>query len=183
MKGKTAHLNQPKSKGTTTSSEPESPTTELRRQGVKPSKPRGRKPGPPATELRRRGRKPSAPKRRTPPGRGGLLLRNSINSLVGQESDRIAQALIDKTVAGNMVGARLLVELSGADKVPLPAKKKRRGPSLADLLAKEPEWTEADEARLNHDASRLAPSEPDWDDPQSVAAFEALNARNSPTAS
>lgn len=70
-----------------------------------------------------------------------------------------------------MTGARLLVELTGADKPPVPKKKKRRGPTLLDFLKSQPEWTEEDEARLNHDASSLGPSESGG--PPCVAEFNA----------
>jgi hypothetical protein len=126
----------------------------------KPRKTRGRKPA-----------KPSAKKRKTAPGRGAALLRSSVNTKVGEESDRIAEALVQNTVAGNMTGARLLVELTGADKPPVPKKKKRRGPTLLDFLKSQPEWTEEDEARLNHDASSLGPSESSG--PSGFAEFNA----------
>jgi hypothetical protein len=78
--------------------------------------------------------------RKTPPGRGATRLRNSVNSLVSQQADEIAKALIDKTKAGNMTGARILVELSGAGKPPDPVKKKPGGLKLIDLLESDSEW-------------------------------------------
>ncbi len=106
-----------------------------------------------------RGRKSAAAtkKHKTPPGRAAVRLRSSINSLVSYDSDRIAQALINKTVAGNMTGARLLVALAGADKPPIPLKKKRSGKSLLDLLESEPQWNPS----MGSDANCLPPSEPD----------------------
>ena len=123
---------------------------------AKPAKPRRKSPG----------RKPSASSpRRFAKGRGAARLRSSINNLVGLESDRIARALSDKAVAGNMAAARLLVEISGADKEPPEKKKKRKGPSWAEVLASEPEWDpNEDEGGNDHDASKLLPSEPDWPD-------------------
>lgn len=97
---------------------------------------------------KRRGRK-SVP-RKAPPGRGAISLRSSVNSLVSRAADLIAQALIKETLGGNMTGARILVELTGADKPPAPEKKKRRGPSDAELMMMDddpPEWN-ADQARL-----------------------------------
>jgi len=93
-------------------------------------------------KTQRRGRKPAAPSKihKTPPGRGATRLRNSVNSLVGQQADEIAQALIDKTKAGNMTGARILVELSGAGKPPEPVNKKHGGLKLIDLLESDSEW-------------------------------------------
>jgi hypothetical protein len=117
-----------------------------------------------ATGPRRRGDKPRGRKpdaatkiRKTPPGRAAVRLRSSINSLVSQESDSIAKALVDKTVAGNMTGARLIVALAGADKPPIPLKKKRSRKSLLDLLESEPQWNPS----MGSDASCLPPSEPD----------------------
>jgi hypothetical protein len=111
-----------------------------------------------------RGRKAAAAtkKHKTPPGRAAVRLRSSVNSLVSYDSDRIVQALIDKTVAGNMTGARLIVELSGADHPPAAPKKKRSGKSLLDELESGPQW----DPSMDRDASQLPPSEPDdLDDP------------------
>jgi hypothetical protein len=125
-----------------------------------------------------RGRKRSpANGHKTPAGRGAARLRDSINAMVSKQSDRIAQALIDKTVKGNMTGARILVELSGADKAP-PVKKKRRGLSWAQRLANEPEWdpsmvksvssdgaiTVLMDGTIKRDASKLPPSDYDLPD-------------------
>jgi hypothetical protein len=79
-----------------------------------------------------------------PTGEGATRLRSAINSLVGAESDRIAKALIDKTIKGNMTSAKLVVELADPGKnASAQEKKKRRGPSPAQLLASEPEWQES----------------------------------------
>jgi len=89
-------------------------------------------------------RRKSAPK----PGTGGVLLRNAVDKLVGQECSRIAKALVDRTIAGNMAGAKLLTELSGAKKQgsqPPPKKKKQRGLDLLSWLASEPQWEGAPE--------------------------------------
>ncbi len=107
---------------------------------------------------RKPGRKPAAAsKRQTPPGTGAVRLRRSINSLVSQKSDQIANALVEKTVAGDMAGARILVELSGADKPLAEPKKKRGGKTLLDELESGPQW----DPSMGRDASQLPPSEPD----------------------
>jgi hypothetical protein len=98
-------------------------------------------------------------KRLPPPGRGATNLRSAVNTVVDEESLRIAKALVNNTCAGNMAGARLLLELAGADKPPAPAKKKRRGLSIAQSLALEPEWTPECGGK---DLDRLPLSEPDW---------------------
>jgi hypothetical protein len=60
----------------------------------------------------------SAPEKRTasaaPAGKAGKQLLSAVNNEVGQRSDEIARALVDKTVKGSAGHARLLVELSGA---------------------------------------------------------------------
>ncbi len=104
---------------------------------------------PSSTAARRgakRGRKPSAsnstaPRRRRklPPGRGALSLINSVNVLLNDESDVIARALVDKTVAGNMASARLLIELACA-RPHSEDDDESRGRSLADMLTDGPQW-------------------------------------------
>ena len=124
----------------------------------------------------KRGRKRSSTRgSKTPAGRGGLRLRDSINDKVSKQSDLIAQALIDKTKAGKMTGARTLVQLSGADKAP-PEKKKKRGiRSWIKRLCSEPEWdpsmennfdgegaiTVLEDGTIKRDASKLPPSDYD----------------------
>ena len=98
-----------------------------------------------------------APK--TPAGRGAARLRNSVNTTVGDESDRIARARVDKTCDGNMTGARILVELQKAGS----ETKKKRGPQpWVARLCSEPEWEGPwDDEDTRRDASKLLPSEPD----------------------
>lgn len=97
------------------------------------------------------GRKPAARKttaprsrRKLPPGHGNERLRNSVNVILNDEADRIARALVDKTIAGNMSGARLLVELSGAKHPPAKpedkAEDKDDGPGLVELMMSRGEW-------------------------------------------
>jgi hypothetical protein len=125
----------------------------------------------------KRGRKPSKTRRRkVPAGRGAISLRNSVNRLVDEQSDDIAQALIDTTKAGNATVAHVLVDLTDALKGPPGKKKKRRGTSWAEMLANEPEWdpsavksvssdgsiTVLMDGTIKRDASKLPPSEPPW---------------------
>ena len=127
------------------------------------------------------GRKPSKTRRRkVPAGRGAISLRNSVNRLVDAQSDDIAQALINTTKAGNATVAHVLVDLTDALKgAPgKKKKKKRKGPSWAEMLANEPEWdpsavksvssdgsiTVLMDGTIKRDASKLPPSEPDWPD-------------------
>lgn len=102
-----------------------------RKTGRKPSGATGNEPTPPASP---------ASNNEPEPGEGADRLRSAINRLVGQQCGRIAQALVDKTIAGNMTGARLLADLSGAKNPRNQPPKKRFGPSDAERLAMEPPW-------------------------------------------
>ena len=150
----------------------------------KPNKPKTGRPS--KTSPKARGRKPSrAPRHKTPAGRGAAHLRSSANTMVDRESDNIVQALIKKTIAGNMTGARILVELTSAQNPPPEKKKKRRRPSWIQLLASEPEWnpsmenapggngaiTTLEDGTIHRDASKLPPSEPDDSDDEEGDVF------------
>ena len=95
----------------------------------------------------------SRSRRKIAPGRGGERLRNSVNVILNDESDSIARALVDKTIAGNMSGARLLVELSGAKQPPAKpedkAEDKDDGPTLVELMMSRGEWVEMKEFDRN----------------------------------
>jgi hypothetical protein len=88
------------------------------------------------------------------PEETGERLRTAIDEEVSLECRRIARALVKNTIDGNMSVARLLVDLTGArTRKPrdLPVKKPRRGMTLAQRLAMEPDWkgpTEAEEDKL-----------------------------------
>jgi hypothetical protein len=100
------------------------------KRGPKPGSGKSRKPP---------SRKPAKP-RKAKPGAGTKNLLNSVNTRVSLESDRIAAALIDKTVAGNIESARLLLELTNT---PLPEKDDEDSLgnfSLAKFLAEQPEF-------------------------------------------
>jgi hypothetical protein len=111
----------------------------------------GRKPG-----CKPRGRKAAAC-RKLKPGIAGSNLRKAINVAVASQPDTIAKALIEGTIKGSVGSAKLLIDLTGADKP--DEKKKRRGPSLADILARDEPWQDPPDA------------EP-WGDP-----FARMNAR------
>ena len=117
--------------------------------------------GPGRRAGKRRGPKPKARSRngthRTPPGRGGERLRNSVNFFVSEESDDIAVAIVSKAKQGNIPSAKVIIGLTGADHLPVPKKKKRRGLSDAERMASE---CDPEEYRL----SRLQPGQPEWDE-------------------
>jgi hypothetical protein len=106
------------------------------------------------------GRKISATKAaEAPASRGAARVRNSDNTLVGDEPGRIARAPVDKTCDRNMTGARILVELQKAGS----ETRKKRGPQpWVARLCSEPEWEGPwDDEDTRRDASKLPPSEPD----------------------
>jgi len=116
-----------------------------------------------------RGRKLSASLRsKVPAGRGVVRLRSSVNKMVGKEFDRIASALIEKTVAGNMASARMLAGLFDAQNAPPDKKKKKKSKCSAYIqqLASEPEWTGPWEDENPRNASKLPPS--DYDLPEDL---------------
>jgi hypothetical protein len=83
-------------------------------------------------------------KKSTKPGRkrrdSGTVLRSAIEKIVVNESEKIARALVEKTIEGNMTGAKLLVDLTGAVIPRAKPPKKRRGPTLAQRLFREKPW-------------------------------------------
>ncbi|MGB8031845.1 MAG: hypothetical protein WCF30_19505 [Terracidiphilus sp.] len=105
------------------------PSTNPARRGAK----RGRKPSDSNSSPPRRRR------RKLPPGRGALSLINSVNVILNDESDIIARALVDKTVAGNMASARLLVELACA-RPRSSEDDEHRQQLLSEMLADGPQW-------------------------------------------
>jgi hypothetical protein len=87
----------------------------------------------------RKRRRATAGARRVPKS-GGERLRSAVDKLVGCQCGSIAKALVDKTIAGNMTGARLLIELSGAKNPAQQPPKKPHGLTQAQQLALEPQW-------------------------------------------
>jgi hypothetical protein len=84
------------------------------------------------------GRKRTPPKPTPRAGRAGISLRRAVEKLVAQDCEKIARTLVNQTIAGNMTSARLIASLTDAEK-PIE-KKKRRPPSEALRLAREPLW-------------------------------------------
>ncbi|HEV2485443.1 MAG TPA: hypothetical protein VGT08_07920 [Terracidiphilus sp.] len=80
---------------------------------------------------------------------GGEQLRTAVEKLVAEQSEKIAQALIDKTIEGNMTGARLLVDLSGAKSPQTKPPKKRRGLTTAQRLAMDKPWEGQEDGEEN----------------------------------
>jgi len=74
------------------------------------------------------------------PGEGAELLRNAVDKLVGKECGRIAKALVDKTIAGDVTSAKLVTELAGAKGPRTKPPRKRQGITLAQWLGAQPQW-------------------------------------------
>jgi len=68
-------------------------------------------------------------------------LRRAVKAEVRKDRKRIARALVDRSLKGNMRGTEVLLSLmEHCNKEGEDGRKKRSGPTLAELLASEPEW-------------------------------------------
>jgi hypothetical protein len=72
-------------------------------------------------------------------------LRQEADKQVGQNSEKLASLLTKKALAGDLASTKVLVGLAERKKPRPEPKKKWRGPSLAERLAAEPEWTGEEE--------------------------------------
>jgi hypothetical protein len=125
----------------------------------------------------KRGRKPSshnptAPRRRRrnlPPGTGAKRLLNSVNVILSDESDAIARALVDKTIAGDIKSAHLLIELSGL-KHPSANSDEDGGPSLAEMILSSGEWIDDEQwkKKLGSDEWNSRVGSEQWNKPLSL---------------
>ena len=72
-------------------------------------------------------------------------LRHAVKAVVKVKSGLIAEKLVSKAEAGDMRGTEMMLSLIEKKKPGKDAKKKkkREGPSWAELLASEPEWDES----------------------------------------
>lgn len=113
------------------------------------------------------GRKPSTTRgSKTRVGQGAARLRDAINKKAGEQSDAIAQTLINKAIAGNMTSTRLVIEVSGAKNAPPEKKKKRRPQSWITRLCNEPELPGPWDEQRKRDAALLPFS--DYDLPEDL---------------
>jgi len=77
------------------------------------------------------------------PGEGGTKLLSAFNHRVARESERIALAVVNKAIGGDMNGARLLANLTGATAQSSQLTKKSHHRPLsfsADGFGAQPEW-------------------------------------------
>ena len=73
------------------------------------------------------------------------VLRQAVKAVVKEKSAAIAQKLVSKVQEGDMRGTEMVLSLIEKKKQDKDAKKKKKrsGPSWAELLASEPEWDES----------------------------------------
>lgn len=71
---------------------------------------------------------------------GAERLREAVNHQVAQNAGKIAGKLAEQAAAGNTASAKILVQLIGDKKNKSPQRKKRSGPSEAQILEMETEW-------------------------------------------
>lgn len=76
---------------------------------------------------------------------GAERLREAADKQVGLNSDKLADLLTKKALEGDLASTKVLVGLAERKKPKPVRKRKRRGPSLAERLAAEPEWTGQEE--------------------------------------
>jgi hypothetical protein len=80
-------------------------------------------------------------------------LRHALKAKVKAERVKIAEKLVEKVTQGDMKGTEIVLTLMEKDKDENAKKrKKREGPSWAELLASEPEWDES----MEDDGEKLA---------------------------
>ena len=69
-------------------------------------------------------------------------LKKAADKVLGRNSAKLANLLLDKAVEGKLEGARLLVKLAEGKKPPVRPKRTWDGKTFAEMLASEPEWEE-----------------------------------------
>jgi hypothetical protein len=139
--------------------EPKKRTTKKRILRKKPSRAKAAK----GAKARRAGKAAEAESSPSVAVSAAKKLRSAVDSEVSKSSKKIAKAMVEQAVKGNMSGARLLIELSGAKNPPEEEKKKCSGPTQAELLASEPQWEgESDEDRRkeSHCQAQKSPTSP-----------------------
>jgi len=76
---------------------------------------------------------------KNPPRKAGAeRLRKAADKRVGTNSAKLADLLMKKALAGDMVSAKMLIALAEAKKPEPP--KKRKGPTVAQWWAAQPQW-------------------------------------------
>ena len=148
----------------------------IRKQPKKHAKAGGiqtRKPKPPVTGSGRRGRKPRnvvigntlppdpASEAGPEPGEGGERLRNAIDKRVSIDCKKIADALVDKSIAGDLNGTRMVIELTGAKTPRKKPVKHPRTEAMIGLWETGPKWQDLPANSERQSASSPEASMPD----------------------
>jgi hypothetical protein len=76
-------------------------------------------------------------------------LKKAADKVLGRNSTKLANLLLDKAVEGKLEGARLLVKLAEGKKPPVKPKRTWDGKTYAEMLASEPEWEEPEPVDLS----------------------------------
>jgi len=77
---------------------------------------------------------------------GAELLHEAADRRVGQNSEKLADLLTQKALEGDLASTKTLVGYAERKKPKPEPVKKRRGPSMAERWAAEPEWKGEEEA-------------------------------------
>ncbi len=75
-------------------------------------------------------------------GSGVERLKKAVDKRLGQASEKLADVLLKKALAGKAENTRLMVNLAESKKPRKSPEKKLNGPTVAELLEAEPEWVE-----------------------------------------
>lgn len=73
------------------------------------------------------------------PSDGAERLRRAVNQRVAKNSNQLADVFTEKALHGDVASARVLLALAGSTR-PATGPGKKRPPSVARLLALEPQW-------------------------------------------
>jgi hypothetical protein len=98
-----------------------------------------------ASSTTKKGRPERASREKTARKSGAERLRQAADRRVGRNSKKLADLLTEKALKGDLASTKVLVGLAERKKPSQEPAKKRRGPSLAEQLAAEPQWVEEQE--------------------------------------
>ncbi|MGB0063541.1 MAG: hypothetical protein WBP85_03775 [Terracidiphilus sp.] len=82
-------------------------------------------------------------------------LRHAVKAVVKANSETLAEKIVKKAQDGDVRGTEMMLSLIEKKKAGKEAKKKKReGPSWAELLASEPEWDEEEDGKAKGTAAQ-----------------------------
>ena len=86
-------------------------------------------------------------------------LRHAVKAVVKANSETLAKKIVQQAQGGDARGTETMLSLIDKKKPGKePKKKKRDGPSWAELLASEPEWDEEEDGRASQSAAADGPA-------------------------